>query len=375
MENHTRLRLLEQTKAARALVASIPEEYFINPTTTFIDPAMGGGQYLAEIVKRCEKYHTREQIMPRVYGAETQPWFINRANLYNRLNGANLTLDLNSFMHMEFDVVIGNPPYQDSSNAAKNVKLWPKFIKLSIDLLKPNGFISLITPDSWAKFDTQQSRRQRNLIINEIDLQAVVSSDESFDVGVSIARWSGVKREYSNSTSTYGVNHDFSEGPYRSKDDLVAKSIYDKITSFKSLKFVASNGHIKSDDCKESSGNPIRFSGSKVRYTSKEVEGAGVAKFVAPFSCSPYSRFFTTDAVGMLNLWLPCDESQASLISKIWDLKAVRFFLDTYQKTAGFTPAVKNSLVPDLTGMNDVQAYKVLNLTEDEIKVIEAHCK
>lgn len=375
MENHTRLRLLEQTKAAKALVASIPEEYFVNPTTTFIDPAMGGGQYLAEIVKRCEKYHAREQIMPRVYGVESRAMFITRAKRYNNLEGANFTLDLNSLIHMKFDVVIGNPPYQDSSNAAKNVKLWPKFIKRSIELLKPNGFISLITPDSWAKFDSLQSRRQRNSIINEIDLQAVVSSDESFSVGVSIARWFGVKRKYSNSTSAYGVEHDFSQGPHLSDSDLIAKSIYDKVKSFKSLKFVASNGHIKSDDCKESSGNVIRFSGSKVRYTSQKVEGAGVAKFVAPFSCSPYSRFFTTDAVGMLNLWIPCDESKASSLSKIWDLKVVRFFLDTYQKTAGFTPAVKNSLVPDLTGMSDAQAYAALNLTKEEVEVIEAHCK
>jgi hypothetical protein len=275
---------------------------------------------------------------------------------------------------MQFDVVIGNPPYQDSSSAAKNVKLWPKFIKLSIGLLKPGGFISLVTPGSWAVFDSSQSQRQRLSIIDHIDLQQVVDSNCFFNVGVSIVRWLGIKRAYSGNTLAWGVDHDFSAGPYLTDEAKLATAIHEKVKRVESFKFQMGNGNIKSEECKEDTGNLIYFSGSKPRYTSKKVEGVGIGKFVAPFSCSTYSRFYTTEAVGMLNLWMPATEEEATAISAVWDLKAVRFFLDTYQKTAGFCNAVKNSLVPDLRGMDNKQAYAALGLTEEEVAVVEAHC-
>src|ERR1035437_10320973 len=58
-----------------------------------------------------------------------------------------------NFLYMEedmkFDVVIGNPPYQDPI-AKSNKKLWDKFLKKSTELVKDNGFLAFITPFSWA---------------------------------------------------------------------------------------------------------------------------------------------------------------------------------------------------------------------------------
>jgi len=374
MENHTRTRLLEQSKAAHDLVADIPEYLIKNPDTTFIDPFMGGGQYLAAVVKRCEKYHDRSQILPRIYGAETESWFTNRAILHNKLKGAHLTLNLNDFMGMQFDVVIGNPPYQDSSSAAKNVKLWPKFIKLSVGLLKSGGYISLVTPGSWAVFNSSQSQRQRNSIIDHIDLQQVVDANDSFNVGVSITRWSGIKRSYSGHTIAWGEDHDFSSGPYLTEDGQTTTNIHNKIIQMDHLKLVMGDSKVTSDECREDSGTVIHFSGPKIRYTSKNIDNSGVPKFVAPFSCSPYSRFFTTEAVGMLNMWMPCKESEFDTLSTIWDLKVVKFFINTFQKTSGFSSAVKRSFIPDFRGLNDHQAYEALGLTNDEIKMVEDHC-
>jgi len=45
-----------------------------------------------------------------------------------------------------FDVVCGNPPYQSQE---KKQKLWPKFVQLGVDILKPNGIMGMITPNSW----------------------------------------------------------------------------------------------------------------------------------------------------------------------------------------------------------------------------------
>ena len=57
-------------------------------------------------------------------------------------------------LKMEFDVVISNPPYQNGNLARDGIKtsstLWPVFIKKSIeDLLKDNGFLLFVSPQSW----------------------------------------------------------------------------------------------------------------------------------------------------------------------------------------------------------------------------------
>ena len=50
---------------------------------------------------------------------------------------------------MKFDVVIGNPPYQDSTNNDIASNLWSKFWVKAFRLTKDDGIVSLITPFSW----------------------------------------------------------------------------------------------------------------------------------------------------------------------------------------------------------------------------------
>ena len=54
---------------------------------------------------------------------------------------------------MEFDVVLGNPPYQDTkedgTRKSKTVNLWSKFISLAMDISSPTGRVAMITPNSW----------------------------------------------------------------------------------------------------------------------------------------------------------------------------------------------------------------------------------
>jgi len=48
------------------------------------------------------------------------------------------------------DVIVGNPPYQDSARkAGSREKLWTKILAQSIDMLNPGGYMSFVTPDSW----------------------------------------------------------------------------------------------------------------------------------------------------------------------------------------------------------------------------------
>lgn len=76
--------------------------------------------------------------------------------------------------YIGFDVVIGNPPYltgsafrefhnfyiQTFSTAEYQLDLYPFFIELSTSLLHSNGYVSLITPNSWLKNLKMQKTRK-----------------------------------------------------------------------------------------------------------------------------------------------------------------------------------------------------------------------
>jgi len=76
--------------------------------------------------------------------------------------------------YIGFDMVIGNPPYltgssfrefhkfyiQTFSTAEYQLDLYPFFIELSTNLLVSNGYVSLITPNSWLKNLKMQKTRK-----------------------------------------------------------------------------------------------------------------------------------------------------------------------------------------------------------------------
>jgi hypothetical protein len=52
-------------------------------------------------------------------------------------------------MKNDFDVTIGNPPFQDSKNNDIASNLWSKSWVKAIEVTKDDGIVSLITPSSW----------------------------------------------------------------------------------------------------------------------------------------------------------------------------------------------------------------------------------
>lgn len=54
---------------------------------------------------------------------------------------------------MKFDVIVGNPPYNDSQenegHRGGGGTRWQKFVELSISLLKPNGYLCYVHPCGW----------------------------------------------------------------------------------------------------------------------------------------------------------------------------------------------------------------------------------
>ena len=84
---------------------------------------------------------------------------------------------------MKFDVVVGNPPYQDIVALTK--KLWPTFLEKCFELTKANGYIAFVTPRSW--LERPQSQLSGKIVNNILSKNALVYVDitakDHFDVG------------------------------------------------------------------------------------------------------------------------------------------------------------------------------------------------
>ena len=100
---------------------------------------------------------------------------------------------------MKFDVVVGNPPFQDSSHTEKKNTLWRKFLALSVhELVVDDGFVLLVLPSSWLG-----SRKLLEANFNPYNL-LYINKDECkrhFSVGSTFSFFLLQKKEYQNRTS------------------------------------------------------------------------------------------------------------------------------------------------------------------------------
>ena len=147
------------------MLDKLPKEVWENKNIKWLDPAAGMGNFpiaiylrLIETLKKVivndneRKKHILENML---YMSELnkknvlickQIFDINNEYKLNIYEGNSLNVDFNKeFNVKQFDIIIGNPPYQDP-NASGDNKLYLDFTKKSLDILINNGLLLFITP-------------------------------------------------------------------------------------------------------------------------------------------------------------------------------------------------------------------------------------
>jgi hypothetical protein len=131
------------------MIGYIPEPIWVNKTTTFCDFEMGGGQFIKAVVDKLKLYgHSDENIQSRVFGFSDNELYLSYV-IGSDIIGTFDIYNEKKYSNMKFDVIVGNPPYQETSGAATGKSIWHKFVKKSFNALNPNGYLSLIHPSGW----------------------------------------------------------------------------------------------------------------------------------------------------------------------------------------------------------------------------------
>jgi hypothetical protein len=126
---------------------------------------------------------------------------------------------------------------------------------------------------------------------------------------------------------------------------------------------------------------PVDEEGTHTVYTSGRNKSyktnslpptSGQWKFVVSGSATYKQWFVTQSAVTGTNQYVLVDNPEEGCeIGETLMHPVLRFYLDTWKKTAGYTPAIKNKgCVPDTRGLTYEEVFDVFNLTEEDKKLI-----
>ena len=188
-------------KVVKAMVDMLPQEVW-NSKTKFLDLACKGGEYLREVYDRLMETEILQSEFPnaiersnhilknQIYGIALSQVSLERTtkkllgedrnirvipDYINKLKGNNMgsrpdgsqqnimdILNKEFGKNMKFDVVIGNPPYQETNgggNGASAGTLYDKFIFNAIDIA--NLCVTMITKNNWISSDTLKETRNK----------------------------------------------------------------------------------------------------------------------------------------------------------------------------------------------------------------------
>ena len=190
----------------KEMLDKLPKEVWYNPNLKWLDPANGMGNFPIIIYQRLmetlvkdfpNKEDRKRHILEKmIYVADLsiKNCFMFRNvldpnGIYN-LNifcGDSLSKEFDENMKNEwkvdkFDIVVGNPPYNDGSgNKGKSHTLWTKFVNKVLNyLLKDNGYLCYVHPSLWRKVGNPLFNLMKNKQIIYLEIHNVDDGQKKF---------------------------------------------------------------------------------------------------------------------------------------------------------------------------------------------------
>jgi hypothetical protein len=377
----------------------LPKWVWKSETTTFLDPSMGGGQFVKEIEKRLrEAGHSDENIKKRVFGFEKNIIRVNFAIDKNKLVGTYNVLNFLSWEpNMKFDVIVGNPPYQAAKNG--DYSFWARFVDKSNTMLADNGYLSMVIPIGWMSptNDIRQGQRSimRDIFAKEntcyINVDKDLGKKYFYGIGQKFTWFVLQKGNYKITKLDLGKNQieiDISKMPFLpNTPDSVGVRIISKISNSKDrwnfTRYIMKESWSEVSFEKTNSFQFERINGNsnhldKVVYTENDCRTRKLKKVVLPRDGSEY-RFVVDDGK------MGCTSAYVMSLSET-DLteSAEVYFNSALIKWLGknkFTQFNEGALINTVSKMDftkhvtETDIYNFYGLTQEEIDYIETVAK
>ena len=347
---------------ANEMLDSFDPALFESKTTTFLDPAMAGGQFLKAIEDRLRLYgHSDKNIAKRVTGYAENHLYMGWSKKYRGIISHMEVKKLNEIEDMDFDVTIGNPPYQNVDKKNKNAKLWYDFGVRCANL--NSEVIALVTPEAAFK-DIDSNGKKLRKHLKELGYGIITverhERGDYFDVGVDTCHWILSKKS----------DKDIDSAIFSYTDQKIV-DICEKVVSYPKKLAMVTENDVANAELSESGRYEFYRSGLNKSCTDKTLSNIG-KKIIFPFSASYKSLFFSKEPSGSLNKVVAVkskNEAEQVIAYCLSDLFI--FVANNYRKTSGFCPFVKKGLIPDLRGVDTQDLYALFGLTKDEIALVE----
>jgi hypothetical protein len=287
------------------------------------------------------------------------------------LSKDNIITDLENTM--KFDVVVGNPPYQDTKETS--YKLWNKFLVKANDMVNQNGFIGMIIPTTWTQ-PLSNKPSEINKAVNDIMfgnsiLWSNLNVNSFFNVGINISAFV-LKKDNINNIKKFLIVNDF-------------KDMSAKILSVPNDKlFVNADSTI----WKRLPTSSVKTSTFKNKIMGKkgimfsDVQDDVLAK--SPKVIIPrelgYFVLLDTEGCGFNNqsrAKICSSKNEAKSVYSFYSSNVVKFVMKTYswvpQTDFNLLSMIKTPKFDKVFSNDDV--YKHFNLTQEEIDYIESNVK
>lgn len=262
-----------------------------------------------------------------------------------------------------FDVIIGNPPYQRPKHQEgnhNNKPMWLSFLKLYTELLKKDGYVSVLVPGQVVK-STQWNQPGKGLkALEGLNITALKTGEEQyFDVASTISRVSGFNGQKQRKILVNGeIIADLSKRPWLPAVQCPeAYSILDKVSSL---------------------ANNFEFVIQTSAYENKQHHGVDTSFGMYRMNhYYGYKTYLRCDREEKNLLWLSMECENKQKAEGLRDLMRSKLFT-ALRRITFFEPNTSFGILngftynDDCLGASDDEIYSIYGLTTSEIAFVES---
>jgi len=372
------------------MLDQLPAEIWSSKTTTFLDPAIAGGQFVKEIESRLLQFgHSKKNITNRVFGCEQYPHQVQYAISKHKLVGKYFVANFleQDFQNMKFDVIVGNPPFKNKNEKGGASALWRKIVSKSWGILKDDGTIAMVAPQ------LPNSSKDLGDIFTKNQTATVWTKISHHFPGVGSSFYAWIVHKTPKTKKTFFIDENLTIDLTKKDlpNDLHSIALFDKIMSHK--KFVCKSSpeymHTSVADGKDED-HLSRYKSSKLKYVLRRTSGANyemygavqptdytLPKVVFTFSGNPHYKFHNANnPIGTIKYQsghiLVKNQTEAKNLIKLYQSN-VYIYLQKQMTSGGMRGKVFYELPAlDLSKTwTDIDIYTHFNLTKQEIIYIE----